>query len=194
MLFRSLLTLMGLAMGFGLIVDNSIVVLENVYRRWQRGEEAFSAAEGGAREVVLPILASTATTLIVFVPFLYLQGELRVYYVPLAIVVALTLIASIFVAFSFIPALSARFLQTGRGAPKRGVEARQPLYVRFYSDVVSFTVRRPWFAMSVVVMCFGGSYHLFNTYVNTWALWGGGFRSEERRVGKECRSRWSPYH
>lgn len=173
----NLLTLMGLAMGFGLIVDNSIVVLENVYRRWQRGEEAFSAAEGGAREVVLPILASTATTLIVFVPFLYLQGELRVYYVPLAIVVALTLIASIFVAFSFIPALSARFLQTGRGAPKRGVEARQPLYVRFYSDVVSFTVRRPWFAMSVVVMCFGGSYHLFNTYVNTWALWGGGFGS-----------------
>ena len=45
----NLLTLMGLAMGFGLIVDNSIVVLENVYRRWQRGEEAFSAAEGGAR-------------------------------------------------------------------------------------------------------------------------------------------------
>ena len=171
----NLLTLMGLAMGFGLIVDNSIVVLENVYRRWQRGEEALSAAEGGAREVVLPILASTATTLIVFVPFVYLQGELRVYYVPLAIVVALTLVASIFVAFSFIPALSARFLQAGRGAPKRGIVERQPLYVRFYSDVISFTVRRPWFAMSVVAMCFGGSYHLFDKYVNTWAMWGGGF-------------------
>ena len=171
----NLLTLMGLAMGFGLIVDNSIVVLENVYRRWQRGEEALSAAEGGAREVVLPILASTATTLIVFVPFVYLQGELRVYYVPLAIVGALTLVASIFVAFSFIPALSARFLQAGRGAPKRGIVERQPLYVRFYSDVISFTVRRPWFAMSVVAMCFGGSYHLFDKYVNTWAMWGGGF-------------------
>jgi HAE1 family hydrophobic/amphiphilic exporter-1 len=173
----NLLTLMGLAMGFGLIVDNSIVVLENVYRRWQRGEEAFAAAEGGAREVVLPILASTATTLIVFVPFVYLQGELRVYYVPLAIVVALTLVASIFVAFSFIPALAARFLQAGRGAPKREVKARQPLYVRFYSDVVSFTVRRPWIAMSVAAMCFGGSYYLFDRYVNTWAMWGGGFGS-----------------
>jgi HAE1 family hydrophobic/amphiphilic exporter-1 len=173
----NLLTLMGLAMGFGLIVDNSIVVLENVYRRWQRGEEAFAAAEGGAREVVLPILASTATTLIVFVPFVYLQGELRVYYVPLAIVVALTLVASIFVAFSFIPALAARFLQSGRGAPQRDTTARQPLYVRFYSDVVSFTVRRPWMAMSVAAMCFGGSYYLFDRYVNTWAMWGGGFGS-----------------
>jgi len=173
----NLLTLMGLAMGFGLIVDNSIVVLENVYRRWQRGEEAFAAAEGGAREVVLPILASTATTLIVFVPFVYLQGELRVYYVPLAIVVALTLVASIFVAFSFIPALAARFLQSGRGAPQRDTTARQPLYVRFYSDVVSFTVRRPWIAMSVAAMCFGGSYYLFDRYVNTWAMWGGGFGS-----------------
>ncbi|MGB1780169.1 MAG: efflux RND transporter permease subunit, partial [Longimicrobiales bacterium] len=109
----NLLTLMGLAMGFGLIVDNSIVVLENVFRRWQGGEPAESAAEGGARDVVLPILASTATTLIVFVPFVYLQGELRVFYVPLAIVVALTLIASLFVAFTFIPSISARLLATG---------------------------------------------------------------------------------
>ena len=62
----NLLTLMGLAMGFGLIVDNSIVVLENVYRRWQSGERPAEAAEGGAKEVVLPILAATATTLIVF--------------------------------------------------------------------------------------------------------------------------------
>jgi hydrophobic/amphiphilic exporter-1 (mainly G- bacteria), HAE1 family len=174
----NLLTLMGLAMGFGLIVDNSIVVLENVYRRCQGGEEPWSAAERGAKEVVLPILASTATTLIVFVPFVYLQGELRVYYMPLAIVVGLTLIASIFVAFSFIPALAARFLSQGRkvfgGA---AAAARTPFYVRFYADVVSFTVRHPWFAMSLVGSAFGGSYYLFDKYVNTWAMWGGGWGS-----------------
>jgi hydrophobic/amphiphilic exporter-1 (mainly G- bacteria), HAE1 family len=106
----NLLTLMGLALGFGLIVDNSIVVLENIYRRWQGGEAPAVAAEEGAREVVLPILASTATTCIVFLPFLYLQGELRIYYLPLAVVVGLTLLASIFVAFTFIPALAARIL------------------------------------------------------------------------------------
>ncbi len=115
----NLLTLMGLAMGFGLIVDNSIVVLENVYRRWQRGESPLEAAETGSRQVVLPILAATATTLIVFVPFVYLQGELRIYYVPLAIVVGLTLLASIFVAFSFIPSLAGRILGVGQGPRAR---------------------------------------------------------------------------
>jgi hydrophobic/amphiphilic exporter-1 (mainly G- bacteria), HAE1 family len=114
----NLLTLMGLALGFGLIVDNSIVVLENVYRQWQEGASPERAAEKGARDVVLPILASTFTTLVVFLPFLYLQGELRIYYLPLAIVVGLTLLASIFVAFTFIPALAARVL--GAGGRKRG--------------------------------------------------------------------------
>lgn len=179
----NLLTLMGLAMGFGLIVDNSIVVLENVYRRWQGGEAAATAAEAGAREVVLPILASTATTLIVFVPFVYLQGELRVFYVPLAIVVGLTLIASLFVAFTFIPALASRFLAgngPGGGSPgATGVisatpHGRRPLYLRFYSDLVGFTVRHAWMAMTFTVLVFGGSYYLFDRYVNTWAMWGGG--------------------
>ncbi|NNM33555.1 MAG: efflux RND transporter permease subunit, partial [Gemmatimonadetes bacterium] len=117
----NLLTLMGLAMGFGLIVVNSIVVLENVYRKWQSGIAPKRAAFEGTREVVLPILAATATTLIVFVPFVYLQDELRVYYVPLAVVVALTLLASLFVAFSFIPALAGRVL--GKEAAAEGSEA-----------------------------------------------------------------------
>jgi HAE1 family hydrophobic/amphiphilic exporter-1 len=172
----NLLTLMGLAMGFGLIVDNSIVVLENVYRRWQGGEAAADAAEHGAKEVVLPILASTATTLIVFVPFVYLQGELRVFYVPLAIVVALTLVASLFVAFTFIPAIAARMLAVGKGATLRAgaAGARPPLYVRFYSDVVGFAVRFPLVAVVVTGLAFGGSYYLFDRYVNTWTIWGGG--------------------
>ena len=117
----NLLTLMGLAMGFGLIVDNAIVVLESVFRRWQAGRDAVGAATEGTRQVVLPILTSTATTLIVFVPFVYLQGELRVFYVPLAIVVALTLGASLLVAFTFIPALAARVLP---GVRRRGGAAR----------------------------------------------------------------------
>ena len=111
----NLFTLMGLAMGFGLIVDNAIVVLENVFRRWQAGRDPMGAATEGARQVVLPILTSTATTLIVYVPFVYLQGELRVFYAPLAIVVALTLGASLLVAFTFIPALAARVLPRVRG-------------------------------------------------------------------------------
>jgi hydrophobic/amphiphilic exporter-1 (mainly G- bacteria), HAE1 family len=210
----NLLTLMGLALGFGLIVDNSIVVLENIYRKWQQGAPPVAAAEEGAREVVLPILASTATTCIVFVPFVYLQGELRIFYLPLAVVVGLTLLASIFVAFTFIPALAARLLGTrqrngaetpastgegkGGAAPAGGgataapvhtaaavreradsllpAYAREspPLYIRFYSGLVELTLRWPWATVAVAVLCFAGSFHLFDNYVNRQALWGGG--------------------
>jgi HAE1 family hydrophobic/amphiphilic exporter-1 len=174
----NLLTLMGLAMGFGIIVDNAIVVLENVYRRWQQGEAPEVAAEAGTREVVLAVLASTLTTVIVFVPFVYLQGELRVYYVPLAIVVAWTQLGSLFVGFTFIPALAARLLRVGRRSPARrsaGGESRRPFYTRFYADVVDFNLRHPWTAIFVTAGILGGSYFLFHRYVTTWAIFGGGF-------------------
>ncbi len=184
----NLLTLMGLAMGFGLIVDNSIVVLENIYRRWQGGEEPLEAARKGAEQVVLPIMAATATTLIVFVPFVYLQGDLRVYYVPLAIVVGLTLLASLFVAFTFIPALAGRILDIGPGLaalwrrappdPLVGEEAelgpKQPIYVLVYRALIGNTLRYPWAAVVFAVLCLGGSYYVFDKYVNRGVLWGFG--------------------
>jgi HAE1 family hydrophobic/amphiphilic exporter-1 len=198
----NVLTLMGLAMGFGLIVDNAIVVLENIYRKRQRGEEPAVAAERGAREVVLPILAATLTTVIVFIPFVYLQGELRIFYVPLAIVVGMSLVASLFVAFSFIPGLASKVL-AGKGV--RGVGAlrhspaaepaaqpqggaiveRPPIYVRFYAAVLAFTLRltkrRRWpvlplATVGVAVIAFGMSFYVFNKYVNrgiVWGRWGG---------------------
>lgn len=188
----NLLTLMGLAMGFGLIVDNAIVVLESVFRRWQAGRDPARAANEGTRQVVLPILTSTATTLIVFVPFVYLQGELRVFYVPLAIVVALTLGASLLVAFTFIPSLAARVLpRTRRGEGARaatrldagtangataGIPPRQaaPFYTRLYSTVIGFTLRHAWLAVTVAVLAFGGSWYLFENHVTRGVLWGGG--------------------
>ncbi len=184
----NLLTLMGLAMGFGLVVDNAIVVLENVYRRWQGGEDAASAAEAGTREVVLPILASTATTLIVFVPFVYLQGDLKVFYVPLAIVVALTLLASLFVAFTFVPSLGARLLARGGrlrvgSAPVEEGEGGalavgRPLYIRLYAGLLDLTLRHPWVTVAVCLAMLGGSWHLFDKYVTRGVVWGGGFGQE----------------
>jgi HAE1 family hydrophobic/amphiphilic exporter-1 len=117
----NVLTMAGLAMGFGLMVDNSIVVLENIYRRWRSaGEPAREAAERGTRQVALPIVAGTLTTVIVFVPFLYLQGELRLYYLPFAYAVGFSLLASLFVAFTFVPGLAARALAR-RAAPLAAV-------------------------------------------------------------------------
>jgi len=181
----NLLTLMGLALGFGLIVDNAIVVIENVYRRWRLGEGAEEAALQGSREVVLPILASTATTLIVFVPFVYLQGDLRVFYVPLAVVVAFTLLASLVVAFTFIPALAARVLARSErgglvpGSARDGSVPKQPpLYARFYESLISLILKIPFTAVLVTVVAFAGSYVLFDRFVSRGAIWGGTWGQE----------------
>jgi hydrophobic/amphiphilic exporter-1 (mainly G- bacteria), HAE1 family len=181
----NVLTLMGLAMGFGLIVDNAIVVLENVYRRWREGEEPEVAAGNGAREVVLAILAATMTTVVVFIPFVYLQGELRIYYLPLAVAVGFSLLASLLVSFSFIPSLAARLLRSG--AVKRssamlsgtavaagadaGSVAGQPVYVRAHAAVIERALRWPWLAVFLAVAMLGGSYWLFNAHVTRGTLW-----------------------
>jgi len=172
----NVLTLMGLAMGFGLIVDNAIVVLENIYRRRRTGMSAPEAAAAGAKEVVLPILAATLTTLIVFIPFVYLQGELRVYYVPLAVVVGLSLLASLFVAFTFIPSLGARALASAKSVnlfqdPTK--QRKPPIYIRFYSRLVRTTTAHPFLTILVAGLSLYGSWHLFNKYVNRGVLWGG---------------------
>lgn len=194
----NLLTLMGLAMGFGLVVDNAIVVLENIYRRRRRGENADVAAQRGAGEVVLPILAATCTTVAVLLPFVYLQGDLRVYYVPLAIVVGLSLAASLFVAFTFIPSIGARLLgrvqpDPGAGAsenavapdPEEGSVLQPPLLppmpqdswvVRLYGGLIRGTIAHPWMTVAIVVALFAGSWTAFDRYVTTgrmWNAWGG---------------------
>ena len=164
----NLLTLMGLAMGFGLVVDNSIVVLESIYRRWQQGRSRENATRRGASNVVLAIVAATGTNLIVLVPFVYFQDEQRLYYLPLALAVGLSLLASILVAFSFIPALAARIL------PARTEGSRRPpVYERFYSGLVTGTLRWPWLTILVPLVALGVSGYFFEKDVNRGYVWGG---------------------
>ncbi len=187
----NVLTLMGIAMGFGLVVDNAIVVLENTFRLRKRGMASEEAARAGAREVLLPILGATGTTVVVVIPFVYLQGELRVYYVPLAIVVGISLIASLFVAFTFIPALGVRLLASIRPAAPapasatateaaEGSFAYQPplqqiWIVRVYSALVRASLRHAWITVVLALLMLGGSFYLFNKYVSrgmVWRPWG----------------------
>jgi HAE1 family hydrophobic/amphiphilic exporter-1 len=171
----NVLTMAGLAMGFGLMVDNSIVVLENIYRRRRSGgEEARGAAEKGTRQVALPIVAGTFTTVIVFLPFLYLQGELRLYYLPFAYAVGFSLLASLFVAFTFVPGLAARAL-AGRGPAAR---AKIPFYVRMYRGVLSFALDHPLIIILLTVGALAGSYRLFDKHVVKGAIWGRGWGQE----------------
>ncbi len=106
----NLLTLAGLALGFGMLVDNAIVVVENISRHKRIGGDQESSAVLGTSEVVMPIVASTLTTVAAFLPFLYLTGELRIYYLPFTLAVGLSLLSSLVIAFTLTPSLTGRLL------------------------------------------------------------------------------------
>ncbi|HEX9652301.1 MAG TPA: efflux RND transporter permease subunit, partial [bacterium] len=104
----NVMTLGGLALGAGMLVDNAIVVIENIFRRRQLGEGAADAATKGASEVGVAITASTLTTIVVFLPIVYVRGVAAELFREQAWVVAFSLLSSLLVAFLLIPTLSAR--------------------------------------------------------------------------------------
>ena len=107
------MTLGGLAISVGRVVDDSIVVLENVYRHVQRGEDRFRAALEATREVAPAITASTLTTIVVFVPLTFLQGLVGSFFTPFALTVTYALIASLLVALTAVPVLGAILVRRG---------------------------------------------------------------------------------
>jgi multidrug efflux pump subunit AcrB len=101
----------GLALAFSRLIDNSVVVLENIHRHMEMGASPAQAAERGANEVALPVLAATLTTAIVFFPVTFLYGVSRFLFSALALTVVLALFASYFVALTVVPLFGSRFLK-----------------------------------------------------------------------------------
>ena len=101
----------GLALAFSRLIDNSVVVLENIYRHLEMGESPEVAAEKGGQEVALPVLAATLTTVIVFFPVTFLYGVSKFLFTALGLAVALSLFASYAVALTVVPLFCARFIK-----------------------------------------------------------------------------------
>src|SRR4051795_11535999 len=101
----------GLALAFSRLIDNSVVVLENIYRHLELGETPEEAAEKGGREVALPVLAATLTTVVVFFPVTFLYGVSKFLFSALALAVAFALFASYAVAMTVVPLFCARFIK-----------------------------------------------------------------------------------
>ncbi len=106
----NLMTLGGLALGVGMLVDNSIVVLENIHRHREGGTPPPQAAIKGTGEVAAAIIASTLTTLAVFVPLIFVRGMAGIMFSQLAFVVGFSLLCSLAVALTLVPMLSSRYL------------------------------------------------------------------------------------
>jgi len=107
----NLMTLGGLAIGVGMIVDNSIVVLENVFRLRVKGESPQKAAIQGSEEVTSAIIASTLTTLVIFLPLIFVKGIAGIMFKQLAFVISFALLCSLLVALMLIPMLASRFIR-----------------------------------------------------------------------------------
>ena len=111
----NIMTLGGLALGVGMLVDNSIVVLENIFRHRQLGLSADEAADAGATEVAMAISAATLTTVAVFLPIAYVQGVAGELFAPQAWTVTFSLLASLVVSLTVLPMLAARFMRLAEG-------------------------------------------------------------------------------
>ncbi len=151
----------GLALVFSRVIDNSVVVLENIFRHLELGQGPREAAEKGGREVAIAVLAATLTTAVVFFPVTFLYGVSRFLFTALAVAVVLALFASYFVAMTVVPLFCAKFLRAhaahGSGATGEGKKAAPGFGTRFnawfnrnfermlnaYSTAVKFTLKRP---------------------------------------------------
>ena len=101
----------GLALAFSRLIDNSVVVLENIFRHMEMGESPEVASEKGGQEVALPVLAATLTTIVVFFPVVFLYGVSRFLFMALASAVVLSMLASFFVAMTVVPLFCAKLIK-----------------------------------------------------------------------------------
>jgi HAE1 family hydrophobic/amphiphilic exporter-1 len=120
----------GLALAFSRLIDNSVVVLENIFRHLEEGESPEVAAERGGQEVALPVLAATFTTAIVFFPVVFLYGVSRFLFMALAASVVFSLFASYMVAMTVVPLFCARFI---KGHGQTAHHGSKTFFARFVS-------------------------------------------------------------
>lgn len=127
----NIMTLGGLALVIGTLLDNNIVVQENLHRHLEMGKDGRSAAEDSATELTLPILVATICILIVYLPILFFTGIIKFLFVPLAMTVAFAMLADYAVSMSVTPVLLARLYHQGHGSGARGEGQEDQNWFRF---------------------------------------------------------------
>ncbi len=149
----NMISLSGLALGIGMLVDNSIVVIENIYRMRGEGVSAKRAAIEGARQVSGAITASTLTTVCVFAPIVFTEGITRQLFVDMGLTIAYTLLASLLIALTFVPMMGAKMLKKAR-------EIRHPWFEKFqeiYGAILEKLLKVKLLVLFVMVALLVGS-------------------------------------
>jgi HAE1 family hydrophobic/amphiphilic exporter-1 len=137
------LTLLGLIVGIGMLVDNAVVVMENIFRHQQLGDDQKTAARLGAREVSTAVTAATFTSVIVFLPLIYNKpSEMNIYLKELGITVCITLLASLFISQILIPMATSWFIKSKPRPRSKAMTWTE----RKYEGILRFMLRRRWLA------------------------------------------------
>lgn len=163
----NIMTLGGLALGIGMLVDNSIVVLENIYRIQESGEKPVQAAINGTGEVTSAIIASTLTTLAVFLPLIFLRGMSGIMFRQLSYVIAFSLLCSLIVALTLVPMLSSKILRVTKLANSTKKSLSLKLYQKSgqffvnlenrYKELLHYALNHRLVVLGIALLLFIGS-------------------------------------
>ncbi|MBA6411850.1 efflux RND transporter permease subunit [Parahaliea sp. F7430] len=153
----NVLTLLGLVLAIGLVVDDAIVVVENIYKRIESGEDPEKAGVEGVKEIFFAIIATTLALVAVFTPLIFLGGLTGVLFREFGVTLAAAVVISSFVALSLAPMLCSKFLKN-RSVQPAFYRATEPMFQgmadRYRSSLQGF-LARPWLAPLVLLLCLG---------------------------------------
>ncbi len=153
----NIISLSGLALGVGMLVDNSIVVIENIYRLRNEGYPKVKAAVVGATQVGGAIFSSTLTTVSVFLPIVFVEGISRQLFTDMGLTIAYSLFASLIVALTIVPAMSSTMLNTSKQKEQKLFDK----FVNLYEKALSFNLKHRWIVILLTISLLAVS--LYNT-------------------------------
>jgi len=149
----NMMSLSGLSLAVGMLVDNSIVVIENIYRLRYRGLNAPRAAVQGAKQVAGAIIASTLTTICVFFPMVFTTGMVRDLMLPFALTITFALTASLIVALTVVPTMGSAMLKNARPKQHRIFDKIQDFYAKILGFCLRFKVAPIGISIALLVFC-----------------------------------------
>lgn len=155
------MTLIGLTLAIGIIIDDAIVVIENIYKKMEAGMSKFEAAYEGTKEMAFTILAISAMLLAVFIPVSFMSGIVGKFFESFAMTVGFAVLISYTIALSFIPSLSARTLSKGESWFYSFTEPFFVALERIYRAMLRGVLRFKLLTLTLVLVAFFGSLSLF---------------------------------
>lgn len=180
------MTLLGLSLAVGILIDDAIVVVENIYRHLDMGKSPIRAAFDGTKEIGLAVMATTFTIMVVFLPVAFMEGIIGRFFYQFGITVAFAVFISLFVAFTLTPMLSSRMLKKSTSHDVDSIIKNKNRFLRpvykvlglwnrmfdiilpVYKNLLSFSLRFRWLVILLAIFIFAGSLVLSTSLGQEW--------------------------